>query len=111
MAVYVIYWKGPELRKRSAFAQQLADARSDVGGRRLSYVPSAGGRRASMAWGGASQSRRSSYAQRDDMERRRRSAAASKANSQANTPAHSTARVPTQRDFADNAARTTGSQV
>lgn len=40
IAVYVIYWKGPVLRKRSPFAQQLAEAREDqnVGGRRLSYV-------------------------------------------------------------------------
>ncbi|POS83983.1 putative MFS multidrug transporter [Erysiphe pulchra] len=27
MAVYIIYWKGPELRHRSPFAQQLSDAR------------------------------------------------------------------------------------
>ncbi|KAL2214674.1 MFS general substrate transporter [Sarocladium strictum] len=29
IAVYVIYWKGPTLRKRSPFAQRLADARTD----------------------------------------------------------------------------------
>ncbi|CAM1508619.1 Fc.00g054670.m01.CDS01 [Cosmosporella sp. VM-42] len=29
VAVYVIYWKGPELRKRSPFAQKLADARNE----------------------------------------------------------------------------------
>lgn len=29
IAVYVIYWKGPVLRKRSPFAQQLSDARAD----------------------------------------------------------------------------------
>jgi len=28
IAVYVIYWKGPVLRKRSPFAQQLSDARA-----------------------------------------------------------------------------------
>ncbi|KAI6246276.1 putative efflux pump kojT [Erysiphe necator] len=28
MAVYIIYWKGPELRHRSPFAQQLSDARA-----------------------------------------------------------------------------------
>jgi MFS family permease len=39
-AVYVIYWKGPELRKRSPFAQQLASARSEAGGRRASVLPS-----------------------------------------------------------------------
>ncbi|OLN81721.1 putative transporter C794.04c-like protein 3 [Colletotrichum chlorophyti] len=38
-AVYVIYWKGPALRARSPFAQKLAGAREDVGGRRLSYAP------------------------------------------------------------------------
>lgn len=30
IAVYVIYWKGPVLRKRSPFAQQLADARAEA---------------------------------------------------------------------------------
>lgn len=39
MAVYVIYWKGPVLRKRSPFAQQLATARADTGGRRVSTLP------------------------------------------------------------------------
>jgi hypothetical protein len=42
IAVYVIYWKGPVLRKRSPFAQQLSDARADLdmhGGRRLSRMP------------------------------------------------------------------------
>lgn len=41
IAVYVIYWKGPVLRKRSPFAQQLSDARAEQGvtGRRLSKVP------------------------------------------------------------------------
>jgi hypothetical protein len=39
-AVYVIYWKGPVLRKRSPFAQQLSAAREEVGtGRRVSAVP------------------------------------------------------------------------
>lgn len=42
-AVYVIYWKGPVLRARSPFAQQLQDARmegSAAGGeRRASYIP------------------------------------------------------------------------
>ncbi|PQE32656.1 MFS multidrug transporter protein [Rutstroemia sp. NJR-2017a WRK4] len=31
IAVYVIYWKGPVLRKRSPFAQQLSDAREARG--------------------------------------------------------------------------------
>ncbi|KAJ5822429.1 Major facilitator superfamily domain general substrate transporter [Penicillium robsamsonii] len=30
IAVYVIYWKGPELRKRSPFAQRLEDARHQM---------------------------------------------------------------------------------
>lgn len=43
IAVYVIYWKGPVLRKRSPFAQQLSDARAEItdnSGRRLSRMPS-----------------------------------------------------------------------
>ncbi|PNP42378.1 hypothetical protein THARTR1_11169 [Trichoderma harzianum] len=43
VAVYVIYWKGPALRKRSPFAQRLADARQEQTneGRRgsISYDP------------------------------------------------------------------------
>ncbi|KAG0646730.1 Kojic acid transporter [Hyphodiscus hymeniophilus] len=31
IAVYVIYWKGPVLRKRSPFAQQLSEARAEQG--------------------------------------------------------------------------------
>ncbi|KAK1991002.1 major facilitator superfamily transporter [Colletotrichum falcatum] len=42
VAVYVIYWKGPALRARSPFAQKLAGARDDVGGRRVSYAPGEG---------------------------------------------------------------------
>lgn len=38
VAVYVIYWKGPVLRKRSPFAQQLAGQREANGGRRGSHV-------------------------------------------------------------------------
>lgn len=43
IAVYVIYWKGPVLRKRSPFAQQLEEARHDMAiqGRRVSKVPEA----------------------------------------------------------------------
>lgn len=52
IAVYVIYWKGPVLRKRSPFAQQLHEARQENEGRRASFVPSAAymseTRRASM---------------------------------------------------------------
>ena len=39
IAVYIIYWKGPVLRKRSPFAQQLAGARAEEGGRRVSVMP------------------------------------------------------------------------
>jgi hypothetical protein len=39
MAVYVIYWKGPTLRKRSPFAQQLAVARRESVTRRVSALP------------------------------------------------------------------------
>ena len=47
VAVYVIYWYGPELRKRSPFAQQLHHARKE---RRVSVIPGAyGSRRGSMA--------------------------------------------------------------
>jgi len=38
VSVYVIYWKGPVLRKRSPFAQQLSSAREDNGGRRASAI-------------------------------------------------------------------------
>ena len=58
-AVYVIYYYGPTLRARSPFAQQLAGARQDRApdqdGRRLSYFPSAGARKASRAFSGASE--------------------------------------------------------
>ncbi len=40
MAVYVIYWKGPVLRERSPFAQQLKDSSQAAGGRRGSGMPS-----------------------------------------------------------------------
>lgn len=53
LAVYVIYWKGPVLRKRSPFAQQLSAAREGTDGRRLSYVPSNSARKASRAFSGA----------------------------------------------------------
>ncbi|KEQ72417.1 MFS transporter [Aureobasidium namibiae CBS 147.97] len=38
VSVYVIYWKGPVLRKRSPFAQQLSSAREENGGRRASAI-------------------------------------------------------------------------
>ena len=42
IAVYVIYFKGPVLRARSPFAQQLHEASKEAGGRRASYVPYGG---------------------------------------------------------------------
>lgn len=53
VSVYVIYWKGPVLRKRSPFAQQLSGAREENGGRRVSILPSAS-RNNSIAGGRAS---------------------------------------------------------
>ncbi|KAH9903534.1 multidrug transporter [Xylariomycetidae sp. FL2044] len=53
-AVYVIYWKGPVLRKRSPFAQSLANGEAQFQGRRVSNAT----RRSSTADGG----RRSSAA-------------------------------------------------
>ncbi|KAI1483854.1 hypothetical protein K445DRAFT_24213 [Daldinia sp. EC12] len=40
IAVYVIYWKGPVLRKRSPFAQSLAQGAAQFGGHALSHVHS-----------------------------------------------------------------------
>ncbi|KAI1486445.1 major facilitator superfamily domain-containing protein [Biscogniauxia mediterranea] len=37
-AIYVIYWKGPVLRKRSPFAQSLAQGAAEFQGRRISVV-------------------------------------------------------------------------
>ncbi|CAJ2510300.1 Uu.00g062000.m01.CDS01, partial [Anthostomella pinea] len=37
-AVYVIYWKGPELRKQSPFAQSLAKTSGEAHGRRVSVA-------------------------------------------------------------------------
>ena len=62
IAVYVIYWKGPVLRKRSPFAQALNDARSEDPTRRMSVAPSYGGRRESrMSRAGSVAVRRPSY--------------------------------------------------
>jgi hypothetical protein len=38
-AVYVVYYKGPVLRKRSPFACKLAEVRDEMGGRRVSALP------------------------------------------------------------------------
>ncbi|KAF2822830.1 MFS multidrug transporter-like protein [Ophiobolus disseminans] len=58
ISVYVIYWKGPVLRKRSPFAQQLSAARDETGGRRVSALPGLNSRNNSIAAQG--QSRRGS---------------------------------------------------
>ena len=58
IAVYVIYWKGPVLRARSPFAQQLNSAREENGGRRASYIPSLGSRRSSAIGSGSKPSSR-----------------------------------------------------
>ncbi|KAJ9629400.1 hypothetical protein H2203_001773 [Taxawa tesnikishii (nom. ined.)] len=47
LSVYVIYWKGPVLRKRSPFAQQLSADSKDNGGRRASMASGYGSNRAS----------------------------------------------------------------
>lgn len=49
IAVYVVYWKGPVLRKRSPFAQRLADARAEDGGRRASAIDFYGSRQGSKS--------------------------------------------------------------
>ncbi|PWN30339.1 putative MFS multidrug transporter [Jaminaea rosea] len=86
-AVYVIYWKGPELRKRSPFAQELIQERNAVD-EKLHGPPS--GKQGDVEAGAPAFPRRASYA-REDQERRirsgpnsrRQSRAASRANSRA----------------------------
>ncbi|KAF2480825.1 major facilitator superfamily domain-containing protein [Neohortaea acidophila] len=55
IAVYLIYYYGPKLRERSPFAQQLANARNEQQGRRVSTIAGLYGssRRASYASGTA----------------------------------------------------------
>jgi hypothetical protein len=53
VSVYVIYWKGPVLRKRSPFAQQLKGALEDGGGRRASTIRGPGSRVNSVAGQGS----------------------------------------------------------
>lgn len=61
LSVYVIYWKGPVLRKRSPFAQQLNAARDETGGRRVSALPGIYGSRSnSIAADGTMPGRRGS---------------------------------------------------
>ncbi|KAJ5200953.1 hypothetical protein N7449_005756 [Penicillium cf. viridicatum] len=78
IAVYVIYWKGPALRKRSPFAQQLEDARHQmqVQSRRGSKIPPA--------------SRASSYA-RSQQDLRIRPTFGSRGNSRVNSQVNSRA--------------------
>ncbi|KAF1999035.1 MFS multidrug transporter-like protein [Amniculicola lignicola CBS 123094] len=66
VAVYIIYWKGPQLRARSPFAQQLASAREQVGGRRVSALPGLYGSRHNsiVAGGSVAGSRRGSVIRR-----------------------------------------------
>lgn len=66
IAVYVVYWKGPVLRKRSPFAQQLSDARQETGGRRVSSI--GGGGRKGMG------SRHNSFAAGNIRDKRRNEA-------------------------------------
>jgi len=62
IAVYVIYWKGPALRARSPFAQQLQSAKDNNGGRRASFIPGAGYGSAPGSRGGSRMgSRNASY--------------------------------------------------
>ncbi|KAL8735187.1 MAG: hypothetical protein Q9166_001063 [cf. Caloplaca sp. 2 TL-2023] len=63
IAVYVIYWYGPVLRKRSPFAQQLHQAREESGGRRMSYVSYGGSNRGSRSASYAGKSGSTSGAQ------------------------------------------------
>lgn len=80
LSVYVIYWKGPVLRKRSKFAQQLSNARQENGGRRVSIAP-----------GSRAASRNNSYARSSSRpgslanSRQNSIAAAHRQNSLANT--------------------------
>lgn len=83
IAVYVIYWKGPVLRKRSPFAQSLQHGEAEFEGRRLStthheHRPSTA-TRPSLRYGGTS--RHSSYYASRQAESRLSSRHASRANS------------------------------
>ncbi|KAJ5599092.1 hypothetical protein N7450_000159 [Penicillium hetheringtonii] len=81
VAVYIIYWKGPVLRKRSPFAQRLSEARHDldmnIQSRRASKVPEA--------------SRANSYARSQQDLRIRGSRPGSRVNSRANSRVNSRA--------------------
>ncbi|RYP68139.1 hypothetical protein DL769_005585 [Monosporascus sp. CRB-8-3] len=93
IAVYVIYWKGPVLRKRSPFAQGLRTGATEFEGHRLS-VPNQQPRtsvatRPPMRYGGTS--RHSSYNASRQAESRLSSRNATRANSAANTAGNSRA--------------------
>ncbi|KAJ5002836.1 putative efflux pump kojT [Colletotrichum sp. SAR 10_66] len=96
-AVFVIYWKGPALRARSPFAQKLADAKDDAGGRRPSHVE--GGADTSTANTGDDAPDRPPYVRQRSQNSRffgesrvtprgtpRGTPSASRANSRANSP-------------------------
>ncbi|KAF5492168.1 putative efflux pump kojT [Colletotrichum siamense] len=96
-AVFVIYWKGPTLRARSPFAQKLADAKDDAGGRRPSHVE--GGADTSTANAGDNAPDRPPYVRQRSQNSRffgesrvtprgtpRGTPSASRANSRANSP-------------------------
>ncbi|KAI8247722.1 putative efflux pump kojT [Colletotrichum sp. SAR 10_98] len=96
-AVFIIYWKGPTLRARSPFAQKLADAKDDAGGRRPSHVE--GGADTSNANTGDDAADRPPYVRQRSQNSRffgesrvtprgtpRGTPSASRANSRANSP-------------------------
>ena len=107
IAVYIIYWKGPVLRKRSPFAQQLADARAENDdGRRLSKMPSHGSisGRGSIAGGGYSTARRQSQV-RSGQDMRLRTALGSRQNSYAVRKAeHDRSRGASGKNSSENVA-------
>ena len=74
VAVYVIYFYGPNLRHRSPFAQSLANAATDNDGRRASYLPGHSGtsssRRLSRANTGMSREMNSRKSSQADFVRR-----------------------------------------
>lgn len=94
-AVYVIYWKGPTLRKRSKFAQKLAEERQEI----HEELVHAG--KDDPEKGRNTMARRSSYAReaqdarvRPEHNSRRNSWAQSRGNSRANSRAASRAPSP-----------------
>ncbi|RYP13428.1 hypothetical protein DL765_006890 [Monosporascus sp. GIB2] len=93
IAVYVIYWKGPALRKRSPFAQSLRRGATEFEGHRLSVSnhQTSIATRPSMRYGGTS--RHSSYNASHQAQTRLSSRNTSRANSPANTAANGVDRL------------------